>query len=256
MKIVILFLIILNFILPVNALEYENVFDLNANADITIDGDYSDWESLPKSYHFNYDNSKDCWYNGIHAQHEDGQWRSHKCPEGSYCNICRHIIQLYCDGENVYLHIKIANCYPSLFNGDDYNYYINGTETKFLVLDEATKQPFTSLMWSMGPGTYPIIAKHQDQAISSDAVMDSSGFITKHENGLNSELELRISLEEFKKQNENVDFSTISTIEFFTPNLMYKKITLAGSSSGPYVLGIILLTIVSLSYTIWRVKKK
>lgn len=257
MKIFIMLIMILSFSINTNALEYNNEFDLMGTTPITIDGDYSDWVGLPISYEYNWDNSSNCWYWGCWVDEDkDGQGDvNYMTPEGTYDNNVRHLMQLYCDGEYVYLHIKIATIYESGFNGEDYQFYIDGNMAAYQVVQEDNTL-LTNVINNMQPGTLEVKVKHRDSSWSYTDVPNSKAYVTKYENNKNSELELKIPLSEMVKQNPNINIETMSVIEFFTPNLMYRRIASAGTSTYPIVLMGICISIVSIGLFKYKRGKK
>ena len=46
-------------------MSYDNSFSLKDGQSISIDGDFSDWDGIPCSYEYNWDNSENCWVNGV-----------------------------------------------------------------------------------------------------------------------------------------------------------------------------------------------
>lgn len=210
---------------------YKNSFDLMSSNKINIDGNFDDWNDLPYSYEYNWDNSNACWYWGVWIGND-----CYKTPEGTYSTDVRHKMQLYCDGEYVYLHIVFSRNYNSTANGNDYQFYINGIETDFQVEYEDRT---TLANTQKEIGIYKLFISHRNTGLSYQEVIGSLGYyrINNNEN-INNELELKIPLIEMVKQNSNVNLDTISTIEFFSPNLMYRHISSVGTSTYPIVLGI------------------
>jgi hypothetical protein len=203
-----------------------------AQHNINIDGNFDDWDGLPISYHFNWDNSENCWYHGV--------WHggtNYMTPVGTYDNHVRHGMQMYSDGEYVYVHIKIATVYTTLFNGNDYQFTIDGEKASFQLetLDGDTLQNG----FLLPVGLTQVTIRHRDAAQSYVVDGSSLGFIKVNEDKLNTEVEFKIPISAMKEQNNNINIENIGTIEFFTPNLMYQSMVCSGTSSGPILFAII-----------------
>lgn len=188
-----------------------------------------DWDSLPCSYEYNWDNSANCWYWGMYYGNE-----CFKTPEGEYDVNVRHKMQLYCDGTNVYLHIVFATVYWDDVNGNDYRFTIDGQMSAFQ-LEYDDGRNITGKLDGLDVGTHQINVVHRNPWMSGQHVDGSLAYLTKYEDNRNAEIELMIPLEQFAYQNENVDIENIGTIEFFTYNLMYRSITASGASTFPLV---------------------
>ena len=214
----ILSLFVLFFFLPsslIHAKESTNSFSFVDKNDIVIDGVYDDWEDYPESYEYNWDNSQNCWNLGV--------WYDGKCyktAEGTYDTNVRHKMQMVSNGTTVFVHIIFSRDYGAKFNGEDYQFYIDGKMAAFQV------------EYKNG-GT--ITNNTQNLPV-----------LTKYKEDVNMELEFSIPLSEMKKQNPTINLNTVSIIEFFTPNLMYRKISCVGTPTGTVLLGCIVFAIVGL----------
>lgn len=206
-------------------------FGLAAAADMTVNSTESrlgiDWEGLPYSYEYNWDNSANCWYHGVWV---DGV--CYKTPEGTYSTDVRHKMQLYCDGTYVYLHVVISRDYGAKFNGEDYQFWIDGQMAAFQ-LEYMGGGTITGNTSDLAPGTYQVEVRHRDASMSYEVVPDSLAYFTKYDNDVNAEAELRIPLSELQRQNPNINLDSIGTIEFYTPNLMYRRIMASGADTFP-----------------------
>lgn len=213
-------------------IEYENpnVSDTNSfktgNCDIVMDGNYSDWNTLPISYEYNWDNSENCWYSG--------EWKNgicYKTPEGTYDNNVRHGMQLYCDGQYVYLHIKFARIYDPSFNEADYRFYIDGEMAAFSfdMMNGFNLQDVRTI----SAGTYQMKVRHRDSYTSYLPTSEATAYLTVYDNKECSDFEIQIPLSAMKEQNQNISMESVGTIEFYNPNLMYRKISCVGTSTGP-----------------------
>lgn len=210
---------------------YTNSFTLKNGSEsvISIDGDFSDWNDIPCSYEYNWDNSQNCWKWGV--------WVDGICyitEPGTYSTDVRHKMQMYCDGENVYLHIVYSRDYGIKLNGDDFQFYINGQQTAFQLtaLDDSSFQK----MVERAPGVYELDIKHRDTHLSFLNAEGSVGYLRVTPDKINNEIEIRVPLSEMRRQNPSINTRTVTTIEFFTPNLMYRRISAVGTSTGPVLL--------------------
>ena len=177
-----------------------------------------DWNSVPASYEFNWDNSDNCWKWGVWIDNV-----CYKTPTGTYSTDVRHKMQLYCDGKYIYLHIVLARELHNNFIGNDYQFWLDGQAAYFQILD----------LNNYGIGTHEVTVQHRNYGVSSNVVPGALAYVTKYDSGVNPELEMRIPLSEFAAQNPNIDLDTFSKIDFYTPNLMYRKVTASGASTLP-----------------------
>ncbi len=206
--------------------------------DIVIDGNYSDWLSLPISYEYNWDNSENCWYGG--------EWKNgicYKTPENTYDTNVRHGMQMYCDGEYVYVHITYARIYDPSFNNADYRFYVDGEEAAFS-FDMMDGYHLMDVR-DISAGTYQMQVRHRDSANSYLETLGAKAYLTVYDNKECSDLEFKIPLIAMKEQNNNIGLESVGTIEFFNPNLMYRKLTCVGTSTNPLVFACIAAIVVS-----------
>ena len=233
------------------SLTYLNSFDfINVDSSIVIDGEFNDWNELPYSYEYNWDNSQNCWYWGVWIDDV-----CYKTPEGTYSTDVRNKMQLYTDGKYIYLHIIIARCYDKKFNGEDYIFYFGDNEAAFQI-EWPGGGTITGNLDNIPPNIYPVEVRHRNSSMSYDVAKDSNAYLKVNPNNINNELELKIPIDEMVYQNNDIDPSMISTIEFFTPNLMYRRISCAGTPTYPIVLAIICLSIVGISFLYYKKNKK
>lgn len=236
-------------------IEYDmpEVSDTNSfktgDCSISIDGNYSDWNSLPISYEYNWDNSENCWYYG--------EWKNDVCymtPEGTYDNNVRHGMQIYCDGQYVYLHIQFARIYNPSFNAADYRFFIDREMAAFSfdMMDGYHLQDVADI----APGTYQMKVRHRDSANSYLETAEATAYFTVYENKECSDLELRIPLASMKEQNQNIGLDNVGTIEFYNPNLMYRNISCVGTSTGPLVFACLVTITISIGFVIEKIFHK
>lgn len=197
---------------------------------LNMDGYFDDWNDKPYSYEYNWDNSSNCWYHGVWI---DGV--CYKTPEGEYSTDVRHKMQLYSDTDYIYLHIVFSKDYGSGFNGEDYQFYFNSESTKFQITDLNGKT-LTNNVNKMNPGTYEVLVKHGSGSISGQSAQGAVAYINIPNDHKNIQLEFKIPYEEFSRQNSNINISNVSSIEFFTPNLMYRRIVSEGSPTGAWII--------------------
>ncbi len=228
--------------------EYTNTFSLSSEKAITIDGDFSDWADLPVSYEYNWDNSENCWTYGVWVNGE-----CYKTERGTYSTDVRHLMQMYCDGENVYLHIIFSRDYGSRINTHDYQFWIDGHMAAFQLTAPGGLGMDTIL--TNPAGVYAIEVRHRDNWMSFLEADKSFAYVKLTESKQNDELEMCIPLSEMKRQNDSINIETISTIEFITPNLMYRRLTAVGTSSGPIVLAATCGGVAIGGYFLFRKKK-
>ncbi len=190
----------------------------------------STWDdNYSYSYEFNWDNSQSCWYWG----YWEGGLQNYKTPEGEYDSNVRHRMGLYCDGQNVHLFIEFARVYGTKINGNDYNFYFDGEPAKFNVVYSDNNAPITGNLRE--PGYYNITVINENNSISSYEAMGAHGTLWVKEDNINDELELIIPLEVFKEQNPNINIDNFSVVEYYNPNLMYRRIACAGADTAPWV---------------------
>lgn len=203
------------------------------------------WQGYPLSYHYNWDNSQNCWQWG---EYYNGN--CYKTPVGTYDTNVRHAVGLYCDGQNIHLYVKYALIYMTRVNGDQFTFAVDGQSASFQFVFDDNGAPITGC--NRMPGTYRLDLRNANGSKSGS----STGFVGTlevHENNENDELELIIPLELLKQQNSAINLDTFSEITFFNPNLMYQTQTCAGAGNGklPFAIGSMLIFAGSL---VWRKK--
>ena len=219
-----------------------------------IDGSGSGWDDIPVSYEYNWDNSANCWQWGNWVTDPvTGEQVCYKTEEGTYDSNVRHEMQMYSDGQNVYLKITYATIYGTHSNGDDFNFYIDGVGTKFGIT-QANGETLTG--WSPEAGTYVVDVRNGDSGSSYSIVDGAVAYYHVTDNNINNSLELKIPMEAFKAQNGAVNLDNYSMIQFFTPNLMYNRLTAAGSSSGAVPFATVVFLLVPASYVLLKRKDK
>lgn len=183
-----------------------------------VDGSFSGWDDVPSSYEFNW-NKPDAWVDGEHYTDPN-------------TTDVRHEMKLYSDGENVYLRIVYARELKDgqIANGDDFQFWIDNQQMAAYQVQWTNGD---QLSYNSGePGVYMVEVRHRDSGISYALVDGAVAYYRINENNLNNELELKIPMSEFVKQNPNINLDNYSMIGFFTPNLMQDKIYTAGASTG------------------------
>ena len=207
----------------------ENLVASVTEVDISIDGNFEDWNDKPMSYEYNWDNSQNCWKWGVWI---DGV--CYKTEEGTYDTNVRHGMTLLTDGEYLYLHIIFSRDYEVGMNGDDFMFFFDGIESKTRLM--LNGQPLSLAYDTIEPGVYDLDAIHHDNSdISREPISGAAGKLLVKEDKINTELEVKYPLSEFKRQNPEIDLDNIGIIEFFTPNLMYNRLYAGGSNTGAII---------------------
>ena len=204
------------------------------------------WESLPVTYEYNWDNSQNCWEHGV--------WINgvcYKTPKGTYNTNVRHLIQLYTDGTYVYTHIVFSRDYEAAANGNWFKYYVDGNMAAFQVETYNGTQLANN---NLSPGTYEVVVHHAAGSGSYNVADGASAYYTVFDSQVNAHLEMRIPLSELAEQNANIDAESFGSIEFFTPNLMKDRVTASGASTFPFASAAAALILVP--GTAWVLNKK
>ncbi len=205
---------------------------VQSNGDAANKGYMVDWDRIPASYEYNWDNSENCWTWGVWI---DGQ--CYKTTRGEYSTDVRHKMQIYTDGTYVYLHIIFSRDYQVGFNGSDYRFTVNGNATRVQI--ECPNN---------GEGEYSGTVTHGDGAISGQIVEGSECHVFYNANNQNNQLELKVPLEELARQNPNISYGSSNTISYFSPNLMYESISCVGASTFPYIPVLIIFGIAIITF--------
>lgn len=223
-----------------------------------IDGTFSGWDNIPVSYEYNWDNSENCWQWGNWVTDPvTGEQVCYKTEAGTYDGDVRHVMQLYCDGDNVYLRIAFATIYEAHANGEDFNFYFDQSDTgaKFQITYPETADTLTNS--TPGASVYKVDVRNGDTSNSYTIVDGAEAYYLVTDSGINNQLELKIPLEALKTQlrEKGIEVSdNFSVLEYTTPNLMYRRIATAGSPTGsvPFAAAVFLLVPTSYIY----IKKK
>ncbi len=205
-----------------------------------VDGSFTGWDDVPASYEFNW-NKPDAWVDGVHY------------TETNSTDV-RHEMKLYSDGENVYLKVVFAREFSTgqIGNGNDYQFWIDNEQMAAYQVEWPNG---SSLSYNTAePGVYEVDVRHRDSSWSYVLTDGAVAYYRINDGNLNNELELKIPLSEFVKQNPNINLDNYNMISFFTPNLMQDKISTGGASTGaePFVAAVFLL--VPASY-VWLKRK-
>ncbi|MBO5278150.1 MAG: hypothetical protein J6B06_01480 [Lachnospiraceae bacterium] len=231
-------------------LEAVTADSLDSNSDSpSIDGSFSGWDDIPVSYEYNWDNSQNCWNWGVWV---DGE--KYTTEEGTYDTNVRHGMQMYTDGENVYLNVTFAREFSNgqVANGNDYQFWVDGQMAAYQVEWPDGRSLSNS---QAEPGVYEVDVRHRDSSWSYVLTDGAQAYYKVNDGNLNNQLELKIPLDEFVKQNGNIDLENYSMIQFFSPNLMYNRISAAGSPTGSIPFAAAAFTLVPAS-CMWIKKKK
>lgn len=209
-----------------------------------------DWSSLPESFEYNWDNSENCWQWGVWI---DGIM--HKTARGKYNTDVRHKVQGYCDGTYVYIRLEMSKDFGDRCNGDNYQFWLD-RELACFQLRTMEGHNLTEKCAELSVGTQQVQVVHEGSSISGQVAVDALAYITKKPKRHNAVLELRIPLAEMKRQNSRIDLERLGIIEFFTPNLMYRRYRIAGASTFPMVMAAALLVAVPGSTVLIRKYRK
>ena len=194
------------------------------------------WDEIPESYEYNWDNSQNCWNWGVWI---DGE--CYKTPEGTYDTNVRHKIQLYSDDNYVYTRIVFSRDYQAAANGNWFNYTLDGQTASFQVEQYDGKDLANN---NLAPGTYGVAVRHANGDGSYSLANGASATYIVNDSLVNAELEIRIPLSEFAAQNSAINLDSVGTIEFFTPNLMYQSVKIEGASTSPLASAVAALVVV------------
>lgn len=206
-----------------------------------VDGSFTGWDDIPASYEFNW-NKPDAWVDGVHY------------TETNSTDV-RHEMKLYTDGENVYLKVVFARefCNGQVANGNDYQFWVDNEQMAAYQVEWPNGSSLSNN--TAEPGVYEVDVRHRDSSWSYVLTDGAVAYYRINDGNLNNELELKIPLSEFVKQNPNINLDNYNMISFFTPNLMQDKISAAGASSGAVPFAAVVFLAVPASY-IWLKKKK
>ena len=238
---------------PVVPVSGEEEFDLLDHFGLAASGadaptiDNGGWEGVPSSWEYNWDNTDSATKWGMWGG--NGDLKGYVASSIEDLHV-RHRMQMYCDGTNVHLLITYASIFDNPGNGDDYNFYIDGEHVKFKVVYDDDAQ----LTEARDPGTYTLKVLHEDDSVSSKDVMGGYGTMTVNRGQLNNMTEICIPISEMVRQNGNINPDSFSMIEFYTPNLMYRRMATSGASSGPIVFALITVAFFGGAY--YRMRKR
>lgn len=214
------------------------------NIPIVIDGYFDDWSDKPYSWEYVWDNPDDYWENGEHifATDENGN---------KYNEVIRHKMSLLCDGEFIYLYIKMAQKEYTSLNGNYYEFFVDEEMAAFYL---TTADGSLIDENSLHEGINEVLVKHVMTGLSGSVPEGSKAFVYRRKGGINDELELRIPLKALNQQNPSIDIEHFKNIQFFTPVLMYRRITSTTTSTYPYLLAV--TGIIICSFGIYKIYKK
>lgn len=207
-----------------------------------VDGSFTGWDDIPASYEFNW-NKPDAWVDGEHY------------TETNSTDV-RHEMKLYSDGENVYLKVVFAREFKNgqVANGNDYQFWIDNEQMAAYQVEWPDGSSLSNS--NAEPGTYQVDVRHRDSSWSYVLTDGAVAYYHVNEDNLNNELELKIPMSEFVKQNPNIDLDNYNMISFFTPNLMQDKISTAGASTGAVPFAAVAFLAVPASYIVLKKKKE
>lgn len=187
-----------------------------------------DWDSVPASYEYVYDNSESCWNWGV--------WKDgvcYKSPQGEYNTDVRHLMQFHCDGKYVYLRIVFATVYYQEACGDNYLFYLDGEQTQYQLALEGGES-ITGKTEDLENGIHQLVVEHVDSGLSGQEATGAIAYLLKSEDA-NTEVQMKIPLTEMWNQNTVIDLENLNTIEFRCYPLMYRNLTASGADTLPWL---------------------
>ena len=197
----------------------ESVVGSNTSAP-PVDGSFTGWDDIPPTYEFNWD-KPDAWIEGEHYTDPNS-------------TDVRHEMKLYTDGENIYLRIIYAKEFSTgqLGNGNWYKFWLDEDEKKYAAYQVEWPSGSSLSNTNAAPGVYQVEVRHADGSCSYTMVDGAIAYYLVKDGNRNNELELKIPLSEFVKQNPNLDLSNYNMISYQSPNLMLNHMSVAGASTG------------------------
>lgn len=205
---------------------------LASSVNITIDGYYDDWADKPYSWEYVWDNP---WQIDNYWDGTQNITKEYRDENGNPYNLeIRNKMSFLTDGEYVYLHILVSSNPGSGLYADYFQFWIDNEMAAFRITypngDSLTKN-----LDDTDPGNYYVEVRHQQSYLSNTVVGDASAVFTKKNNNMNNEIEIKIPLSAMKLQNNNINLDTFRTVEFFSPNMMYRRIACSGISTAPFI---------------------
>lgn len=194
------------------------------NGNIVIDGYFDDWEDKPHSYVINYVSS---------------QPKNQK----NY-----HYASLFCDGEYVYLHIKMLNGWKYSFNGNEYYFQINDRYRLNVNILDANGRSFPNGNAPLGIQTVYVKYKNDGSMYDNREVAGSQACLKISGLQEQDEFEMKLPMTAFQLKNPGLDLDAVSKIEMWCPNLIVRQLALisVGTSTGPIVGILLCLGVVAL----------
>lgn len=191
---------------------------------IVIDGYFDDWEDKPHSYVINYVSS---------------QPKNQK----NY-----HYASLFCDGEYVYLHIKMLNGWKYSFNGNEYYFQINDRYRLNVNILDASGRSFPNGNAPLGIQTVYVKYKNDGSMYDNREVAGSQACLKIGGLQEQDEFEMKLPMTAFQLKNPGLDLDAVSKIEMWCPNLIVRQLALisVGTSTGPIVGILLCLGVVAL----------
>ncbi len=203
-------------------------------------GSFSGWDDVPVSYEYNW-NKTDAWVDGVHYTDTNS-------------TDVRHGMQMFTDGENVYLNITFSREYGAFgtyANGNDYQFYVDGQMAAYQVEFADGSQLAQS---KVAPGVYEVDVRHRASSISYTLVDGATAYYNVTPDNINNQLQIKLPLSELQKQNGSINLDNFSMIQFYTPNLMSDRISAAGSPTGSVPFAAAVFLLVPASY-VWLKKR-
>ncbi len=214
--------------------------DLSVGSDITIDGYYEDWSSIPHT----------------------------EITFGDRDKANNHIGTVYLGEDYMYVHYKLNRLFTSHIRVDYMELKINGTRyiLKVLPVDEAGNYDSNreNQIQSLGEGIYTdygVFLCDVPNAQNYDNNMNGQAAITiyanpRTEQTLGDEVEFSMSYDRLEELT-GIKRSEIRKVELYNPHLGDQWITCVGTSSGPLIgVGISVVAAIGLYYVLTRRNKR
>jgi len=182
----------------------------SADSGIIIDGLFEDWESYPHIY--------------------DTNWNM---PEEQRTKDNCRTLGLYNDGEYLYIHITMIHGWPDPFNSNYFNIIAAGEQVDVYLYTEDGMEVQNV---NFADGTYDFILHyhHGTPGMADATPIDGAEACFVRKSGQPDEIEVKIPLEIFTIVH-GIDVEDIKEISVKNPSIFDQGMTIAGSSSAPYI---------------------
>ena len=196
----------------------------------TLEND--NWSNVPSHYGYSYDTSDTMNWG---AWGGNGNLQGYKATSVEDNNI-NNELKMYTDGNDVHLYISYASLFNGTGNGNDYNFTVDGQNTKYRVVLEDGSD-LTSV--NLAPGTYNLKVINDDGSISGTDVLGANGTLIVKENNCNNVMTISVPIEQMYAQNSNINKDVVQNISFNSPNIFMGTLSCAGAGNNKllYIIG-------------------